>query len=79
MPKTLSEVAQDATALPESERLKLARMLLDLSEVLPGPSEAAEAAWGEEITRRLDELRNGKVQAVPLTQVRQRIEAGFAS
>jgi putative addiction module component (TIGR02574 family) len=79
MPKTLIEVARDATALPEFERLKLARMLLDLSEVLPGPSEDAEAAWDEEITRRLDELRTGKVQAVPLAQVKQRIEAGFAS
>jgi putative addiction module component (TIGR02574 family) len=79
MPKTLIEVAQDATALPESERLKLARILLDLSESLPAPSEDAEAVWDEEITRRLHELRTGKVKGVPLAQVKRRIEAGFAS
>jgi putative addiction module component (TIGR02574 family) len=52
---------------------------LDLSESLPAPSEDAEAAWDEEITRRLHELRTGKVKGVPLAQVKRRIEAGFAS
>ena len=79
MPKTLIEVAEDATALPETERLKLARMLLDLSDALPVSPEDAEAAWDEEIARRLHELRTGKVKGVPLAEVKRRIEAGFPS
>ena len=61
------------------ERLKLARILLDLSESSAIPSEDAETAWDDEISRRLRELRAGEVQGVPLAQVKRRIEAGFAS
>jgi putative addiction module component (TIGR02574 family) len=77
MSKTLIEVAQDAVALPELERLKLARILLDLSESSTIPSEEADTAWDEEISRRLRELRTGEVKGVPLADVKQRIEAGF--
>ena len=73
------EVTRDAAALPELERLKLARILLDLSESSAIPSEDAETAWDDEISRRLRELRAGEVQGVPLAQVKRRIEAGFAS
>ena len=79
MPKTLIEVTRDAAALPELERLKLARILLDLSESSAIPSEGTETAWDDEITRRLRELRTGEVQGVPLADVKRRIEAGFAS
>ena len=79
MPKTLIEVTRDAAALPELDRLKLARILLDLSESSAIPSEDAEAAWDDEITRRLLELRTGEVKGVPLAEVKRRIEAGFGS
>lgn len=79
MPKTLVEVTRDAAALPELERLKLARILLDLSESSTIPSDDAEKAWDEEITRRLRELRSGAVKGVPLADVKRRIEAGFRS
>jgi putative addiction module component (TIGR02574 family) len=79
MPKSLIEVTRDAAALPELDRLKLARILLDLSESSAIPSEDAETAWDDEITRRLRALRTGEVQGVPLADVKRRIEAGFAS
>lgn len=79
MRKTFSEVTRDAVALPELERLKLARILLDLSESSAIPSEDAEAAWDDETTRRLRELRTGEVRGVPLADVKRRIEAGFTS
>ncbi|MBI5386065.1 MAG: addiction module protein [Verrucomicrobia bacterium] len=79
MTRTLLEVTRDAAALPELDRLKLARILLDLSESSAIPSEDAEAAWDDEIARRLRELRTGEVQGVPLANVKRRIEAGFAS
>ena len=77
MPKTLTEVTRDAAGLPAPERLKLARILLDLSETASEPADELQAAWDEEISRRLHELRTGTVQGVPLADVKQRIEAGF--
>ena len=80
MPKTLIEVARDAAALSEIERLKLAQILLDLSDssAIP-PEEDTERAWDDEIARRLRELRTGEVQGIPLTDVKRKIEARFAS
>ena len=80
MPKSLMEVARDAAALSEIERLKLARILLDLSESSGIQLEDdVEQAWDDEITRRLRELRTGEVQGVPLTDVKRKIEARFTS
>ena len=79
MPKTLTEVTRDAAELPAPERLKLARILLDLSESATTPVEEVQAAWDEELERRLRELRSGKVQGVPLAAVKRKIEQGFAS
>ena len=80
MSKTLIEVARDALDLPHPERLKLARILLDLSDMdgETAPDEA-QAAWDSEIERRLQELRSAQVKGVPLEQVKRSIEARFAS
>jgi putative addiction module component (TIGR02574 family) len=79
MSKTLIEVARDAAELPTNDRLKLARILLDLSDTDAEPQEEAQAAWDIEIERRLQELRSGKATGVPLEQVKQKIEARFRS
>ena len=79
MSKTLSEVTRDAAELPPPERLKLARILLDLSETATEPFAEAQAAWDAEIEQRIQELRTGKVSAVPLEQVKAGIEAQFQS
>ena len=79
MPKTLTEVTRDAAELPAPDRLKLARILLDLSETSTEPAEELHATWDDEIARRLSELRTGAVKGVPLADVKMRIEAGFQS
>ena len=79
MPKTLGEIARDAAELSETERFKLARILLELNEEHVEPSAEVEAAWEEEIQRRLTELRSGAVKGVPLEQVKERIEQRFSS
>jgi putative addiction module component (TIGR02574 family) len=79
MPKTLTEVTRDAAELPAPDRLKLARILLDLSETSTEPAEELEAAWDDEIARRLSELRTGAVKGVPLAESKEKIEAGFRS
>lgn len=77
MSKTLNEVSRDAAELSVSDRLKLARMLLEISEQESEPLGDLQAAWDEEIERRLQELRSGKVKGVPLEKVREKIEKRF--
>jgi len=79
MPKTLTELAEDAAALPGEEQLKLARILLELSASDSALDAHVQEAWDEEIGRRLLELRSGKVKGVPLEEVRKRIESRFQS
>ncbi len=79
MPRTLTEVAREAAELPQAERLKLARILLDLSETEIESEEEVQAAWDTEIDRRLRELKSGRVQGVPLEDVKRKFEGRFRS
>jgi len=75
MAKTLSEVSRDAAELPANEQLALARILIDLADDTPEQMGAVEEAWDGEIHKRIAELRSGQVQAIPLDEVRRKIEA----
>ena len=79
MPKTLTEVTRDAAELPAPERLKLARILLDLSETAEEPAGELEAVWDKEITRRWHELRSRTHKSIPLADVKKRMETRFRS
>jgi putative addiction module component (TIGR02574 family) len=79
MAKTLDEVTQEAAELPPDDRLKLARILLDLSEPTSEPAVEVQEAWDKEIEKRLHELRNGKVKGIPLEEVKRKIEKRFRS
>jgi putative addiction module component (TIGR02574 family) len=79
MSKTLTEVTRDAADLPAPERLKLARILLDLSESEIEVAVDVEDDWDREIERRLVELRTGKVKGVPLEDVKRKIESRWKS
>ncbi len=77
MPQTLAEITRDAADLPPQDRLKLVRIMLDLSEGgMENPAEVEEA-WNNEIERRIEEMRTGKVKGVPLEAVKRRIESKF--
>jgi putative addiction module component (TIGR02574 family) len=67
MASSREAVAQDALVLPEKDRLILARQLLESVEAAPEPD--AEAAWNEEISRRLERLRTGESKLVPAGEV----------
>jgi len=72
-------VTRDAADLPEFERLKLVRILLDLSEGEIEPTPDVQEDWDREIERRLVELRTGKVKGVPLEDVKKKIESRWPS
>jgi putative addiction module component (TIGR02574 family) len=64
------ELLKKALALPDKERADLAGSLIEsLDDTI---DEDAEAAWQEEILRRLEEVRSGKVKTTPWNDVRQK-------
>jgi putative addiction module component (TIGR02574 family) len=72
MTPQVSEVLEKVLSLSTQERgLLIDRLIESLDE---GPAEeGVEAAWAEEIKRRVDDIRSGKVKTLPYEQVRRRL------
>jgi len=69
-----AEILKDALELPDEARAALAGSLLDsLDEQV---DEGAEAAWSEEIARRLAEVDSGNVKPLPWSEARRRLTQG---
>jgi putative addiction module component (TIGR02574 family) len=66
----VSELLKRALTLPDNERAKLAASLIDSLD--PTVDENVEAAWQEEIARRIQEVENGKVKTIPWAEVRDK-------
>lgn len=67
-PKQLYDKAMD---LNEGQRAELIGMLLESLEI--STDEGVEAAWLQEIERRIAELDSGAVESVPWTETRSRV------
>jgi putative addiction module component (TIGR02574 family) len=61
------ELSRKARTLPAEERARLAEELL--ASLSGAPDADVEAAWDEEIRRRLEEVESGRVQLVPAAEV----------
>lgn len=61
-----------ALMLPDSERAVLAAELIDSLD--PVIDHDHEAAWSEEIARRIAALESGATRTIPWAEVRARIE-----
>jgi len=71
MPMTLDQIVEEASHLP---REHVAEVVDRLTSALHTDVEPEiESAWKQETRRRLAELENGKVQAVPGEVVSRRI------
>jgi putative addiction module component (TIGR02574 family) len=68
-----SELLQKALSLSEEERAELAGSLIKSLDATV--DEAAEAAWNEEIARRIADLDSGKAKTIPWEVVRSRISS----
>lgn len=60
--KALAEIARDAQELPPEDRAKLASYLLDTLDADPVMDPEIEAAWDEEIARRMKAWEAGNVK-----------------
>jgi len=77
MTAEVSELLKKALALPPEARAALADSLLESLDEEP-VNEGVEAAWSEEIKRRIEEIDSGKVQMIPFEEVRRRLAARLA-
>ena len=69
MTAALKSIAETVERLPVKERAYLAeRLIASLDEA------ELESAWADEAIRRRNEVRSGKVKAVPAAEVYRRIE-----
>jgi putative addiction module component (TIGR02574 family) len=75
MTQEANELLNRALALTAEERAELASSLLESLDGPPDAPEAVEAAWNEEIARRIEDLDSGKAKTVPWEEVRQRISS----
>ena len=71
MKRDTSELLEKALKLPVEARAALAGSLIEsLDEAI---DEDAEAAWAEEIGRRIGDLDSGKAKTVPWSKARRMI------
>jgi putative addiction module component (TIGR02574 family) len=73
MTQQTSELLQKALSLSEEERAELAGSLIESLDATV--DQAAEAAWNEEIARRIADLDSGKAKTIPWEAVRSRISS----
>ena len=63
-------VLEDALALPEDSRLDLVEALIESLNVSADPPGEVEAAWTDEIARRIKEAETGAVKPIPWGEAR---------
>ena len=75
MARTVHEIEAEIRSLAAADRDRLLRDLLADLDGRRDPE--AEAAWLEEAQKRYEELRSGKVKAVPADEVIRKARAGL--
>ena len=79
MSPEVDELLKRAMVLAPEDRGALAASLLDsLDEGLEVDVDV-EAPWQQEIARRMEEMRSGKVKTIPWREVQQRAEMALHS
>jgi putative addiction module component (TIGR02574 family) len=76
MTPQVSELLEKALTLSTQERGVLIDRLVESLEDEPA-EEGVEAAWDEEIKRRVDDIRSGRVKTIPGEQVLRELAEEF--
>jgi putative addiction module component (TIGR02574 family) len=69
MTQEAHELLQKALALPENERAELAGTLISSLDAVVDPD--VDAAWQQEVARRLHEVQSGEVKTVAWEEVQR--------
>jgi hypothetical protein len=76
MSRSFIEIAEEALTLSTSQQLKLARTLLEKAEALGDTG--AEAAWEQEIERRIHDIDSGLAKGRPFADVLREVDHRLA-
>ena len=68
MTRNLNDLFREAAELPDRDRATLAGLLIETLD--PGTEPDVEAAWSQEVARRVAELDAGTVETIPWEEVR---------
>ena len=71
MPDLVKELSQRAQELAPEDRARLAEELLASVEASAGPE--VDAAWDDELRKRIAEVEDGTVELVPAAEVFARV------
>ena len=74
MTQTAEKILSDAMKLDDAERAELAVKLMDTLEPLSEVDN--DDAWQDEIEARIEDLRSGRVEAIPVDQAMDMIQRG---
>lgn len=73
MTQAATTILETLLQLPDADRGELAARLLDSLDSEAAPSGGAEAEWAAEIQSRIEDVRGGRVKAVPWATAREQI------
>lgn len=73
MTREAADLLRKPLALPVSERADLAGSLIESLDETNDPS--VEAAWDEEVQRRMADIVSGEVKPISLEEARRRLSA----
>lgn len=76
MSMTVEQIAEEALALPSEARALLADRLAESLD--PAEDGVARQLWVEEAMRRRDDIRSGRVQAIPGDEALARVRRAVA-
>ncbi len=74
---TLEQISEEALELPRVERALLAERLAESLE--SGDDGSLRRMWAQEALRRRDDIRNGRVQAIPGEEALASVHRALAS
>ena len=77
--KLLADITKDCLDLPSAQRLKLARILIDVSEPLGDFSPDTELVWEDEIAARIEAVKNGSARSRPVSDAFCELDAKYPS
>lgn len=75
MSQEASELLKKALDLPVAERAELAGSLIESLD--EAEEESVQAAWDDEIIRRMEDLNSGRVKPVFLDEARRRFSSAI--
>ena len=75
MTQEATELLKKALSLSVEERVGLANCLFESLDAIDEDPAAVEAAWNDEIARRIADLDSGKAKTVSWHELRNRISA----